>query len=60
MPVPPDPVRETVLLLGLNAALSDERLTADWAAFVTVKDSDARVIAYFGLFALVSVPRVIA
>ena len=58
--MPPDPVSETVLLLGLNAALSEDKLTADWTAFVTVKDSDARVIAYFGLFALVSVPRVIA
>ena len=58
--MPPDPVSETVLLLGLNAALSEDKLTADWMALVTVKDSDARVIAYFGLFALVSVPRVIA
>jgi hypothetical protein len=29
VPVPPDPVKITVLLLGLKAALNEERLTAD-------------------------------
>ena len=59
MPVPPEPVNEMVLLLGLYAELNDDKLTADWSALVTVKVSEARVIAYLGLLALVSVPRVI-
>jgi hypothetical protein len=48
-----------VLLLGLYAELNDDKLTADWSALVTMKVSGASVIAYLGLLALVSVPRVI-
>jgi hypothetical protein len=44
VPDPPEPVRATVLLLGLNAELSDERLTAFCVACVIAKVTLARVI----------------
>lgn len=44
VPEPPDPVSVAVLLLGLYAELSDERLTAVCVACVIENVTEAKVI----------------
>jgi hypothetical protein len=45
--VPPVPVNETVLLLGVNIELSEERVTAACVALVIEKLTEVKVIMYF-------------
>jgi hypothetical protein len=47
VPVPPVPVNETVLLLGVNIELIEERVTAACVALVIEKLTEVKVIMYF-------------